>query len=114
MPHPFVCVGQISIYYTGEIRGVREPLKAMFPASVNVGAQITSGGEVVILNPPNPYAQSNDKYPRKYPPKVILRVGEIGWMLFTLQPFSAERFELGGDFPRSKLFRGTFKFSLSP
>ena len=74
MPHPFVCVAQLTIYYTGEIRGVREPLKAMFPASVNVGAQITSGGEVVILNPPNPYAQSNDKYPRKYPENDI-----TGW-----------------------------------
>ena len=29
------------------------------------------------LNPPNPYAQCNDKYPRKYPTKMILRVGKI-------------------------------------
>ena len=36
----------------------------------------------------------------------------IGGRLFTLQPFSAERFGLEGNSPRSKRFRVTFKFPL--
>ena len=38
----------------------------------------------------------------------------VGGRLFMLQPFSAERFELEKNFPRSKRFWETFKFALVP